>query len=96
MLPRLLHKPLLVALVLLGLATAAVGAKKPRSLYEATVPGPDGKGVALASYKEGKPVVLVVNVASQCGFTDSNYRQLQALYDKVWACEMEFVWIGGC
>lgn len=33
------------------------------------------------SVLEGK-VVLVVNVASQCGYTDTNYRALQALYDK--------------
>ncbi|CAG2114784.1 unnamed protein product [Medioppia subpectinata] len=27
-----------------------------------------------------RPPVLVVNVASNCGLTDTNYRQLQALY----------------
>ena len=27
-------------------------------------------------------VAVVVNVASQCGFTDSNYKGLQFLYDK--------------
>lgn len=30
----------------------------------------------------GKQAVLVVNVASQCGYTDSNYRELQALRAK--------------
>uniref|UniRef100_A0AAV1V1S2 Glutathione peroxidase n=1 Tax=Peronospora matthiolae TaxID=2874970 RepID=A0AAV1V1S2_9STRA len=28
------------------------------------------------------PVILVVNVASECGYTDKNYRELQELYEK--------------
>ncbi|EEY63015.1 glutathione peroxidase, putative [Phytophthora infestans T30-4] len=28
------------------------------------------------------PVILVVNVASDCGYTDKNYRELQELYEK--------------
>lgn len=27
-------------------------------------------------------VLLITNVASQCGFTDSNYKGLQKLYEK--------------
>ncbi len=44
-----------------------------------TVKDIDGNDVALSKYK-GK-VVLIVNVASKCGFTPQ-YRQLQALHDK--------------
>jgi glutathione peroxidase len=40
----------------------------------------DGKERSMRDYK-GK-VLLITNVASQCGFTESNYRGLQRLYDK--------------
>ncbi|CAM9404388.1 unnamed protein product, partial [Discosporangium mesarthrocarpum] len=50
------------------------------SLYDFTVKDASGEDVSLAKYKD-KPVVLVVNVASHCGYTDSNYRQLQRLYN---------------
>ncbi|EEC10032.1 CEBPA: CCAAT/enhancer-binding protein alpha, putative [Ixodes scapularis] len=39
-----------------------------------------GQEVPLSKY--AGHVVLIVNVASQCGFTDSNYKQLQELHDK--------------
>ncbi|KAH7577507.1 hypothetical protein ACOSP7_001570 [Xanthoceras sorbifolium] len=51
-----------------------------KSIHEFTVKDSRGKDVELSVYK-GK-VLLVVNVASKCGFTDSNYTQLTELYDK--------------
>ena len=51
----------------------------PSSIYDITVNTIDGSEVSMAQYK-GK-VVLVVNVASQCGFTPQ-YKELVALYDK--------------
>jgi glutathione peroxidase-family protein len=50
------------------------------SIYDFTVNDADGKDVSLDKYK-GK-VLLIVNVASQCGFTNSNYTQMKELLDK--------------
>ena len=49
------------------------------SLYDFTMPALNGAPTPLAGFK-GK-VVLVVNVASQCGYTPQ-YEGLQALYTK--------------
>ncbi|KAL3827919.1 hypothetical protein ACJIZ3_016721 [Penstemon smallii] len=51
-----------------------------KSIHEFTVKDSKGKDVNLNIYK-GK-VLLVVNVASKCGFTNSNYTQLTELYSK--------------
>jgi glutathione peroxidase len=49
------------------------------SIYEFTLPSIDGKPLPLANFK-GK-VVLVVNVASRCGFTPQ-YGALESTYEK--------------
>ncbi len=67
-------KTLLAALLLLT-ATAFAAS----SLYDFTMPALNGSPTPLAGFK-GK-VVLVVNVASQCGYTPQ-YEGLQALYMK--------------
>ena len=53
--------------------------KDKRSLYDFEVMAQGNRSVSLADYK-GK-VVLVVNTASRCGFTQQ-YAELQALYAK--------------
>ena len=52
----------------------------PGSIYDFTVKDARGNDVNLGTYK-GK-VLLIVNVASQCGLTNSNYTELSKLYEK--------------
>nr|CAD1835133.1 unnamed protein product [Ananas comosus var. bracteatus] len=50
------------------------------SVHDFTVKDASGNDVDLSIYK-GK-VLLIVNVASQCGLTNSNYTELSQLYEK--------------
>lgn len=60
-------------------AAPAEKEKKPMSVLDFSLKNIDGKETALSSYK-GK-VILMVNVASKCGFTPQ-YEGLQAVYAK--------------
>lgn len=51
-----------------------------KNIYDFTVKDIHGKEVKLEKYK-GK-VVIIVNLASECGLTDTNYKQLNELYEK--------------
>ncbi|XP_048227594.1 phospholipid hydroperoxide glutathione peroxidase 1, chloroplastic isoform X1 [Ricinus communis] len=51
-----------------------------KSIHEYTVKDIDGKDVPLSKFK-GK-ALLIVNVASKCGLTSSNYTELSHLYEK--------------
>ncbi|CAO2036065.1 unnamed protein product, partial [Urochloa humidicola] len=55
-------------------------ASSATSIHNFTVKDASGKDVDLSTYK-GK-VLLIVNVASQCGLTNSNYTELAQLYEK--------------
>ena len=85
MLVRSLLLPGFAALAaLLVVSSAAVvsaqdPAKNPTSVLDFHVKDIDGNDVDLAKYK-GK-VLLIVNTASQCGFTPQ-YKELQAIYEK--------------
>jgi len=50
------------------------------SIYEFKVKSIEGKEVPLSDFS--KNVAIVVNVASQCGYTDVHYRELEQLYKK--------------
>jgi glutathione peroxidase len=63
---------------LLG-AVLMAGTLSAASIYDFTLNSIEGKAVPLSSYK-GK-VVMIVNVASKCGFT-YQYEGLQKVYDK--------------
>jgi glutathione peroxidase len=66
-------------LVLLLCVAAGMSWAATKSIYDFTMRSIDGEQVSLGKYK-GK-VVLVVNVASKCGFTPQ-YTALEALYEK--------------
>ncbi len=66
---------LLVGLIVLG--AAPLLADSP--LYDFTLPSIDGNAISLSTYK-GK-VILLVNVASRCGYTPQ-YSALESLYEK--------------
>jgi glutathione peroxidase len=66
--------------LLLGLVIIMAGSMfAASSLYNFTLPSIDGKPMPLADFK-GK-VILMVNVASQCGYTPQ-YTALEAVYEK--------------
>ncbi len=60
----------------------------PQSLYDFTMKTIDGKDQSLGDFK-GK-ALLIVNVASRCGFT-KQYEGLQALYEKYHARGFEIL-----
>jgi len=74
---RLRVRPVVAFLVVTMSFSAALFAAE--SVYEFTLPSIDGEPTSLANYK-GK-VILLVNVASRCGFTPQ-YSALESIYEK--------------
>ncbi|KAL4139138.1 hypothetical protein PRIC2_002636 [Phytophthora ramorum] len=69
------------SLLLLVALCGACNAAEYTSFLEFTVPDLQGREVSMREFS-AFPVILVVNVASDCGYTDKNYRELQDLYEK--------------
>jgi glutathione peroxidase len=77
--PLVTRQSRLVGLLLVALPLVAVAKEKTMTLHDFTVQTIDGASQSLSAYK-GK-VVLVVNVASACGFTPQ-YTGLEKLYEE--------------
>nr|XP_050870092.1 uncharacterized protein LOC127073083 isoform X1 [Vespula vulgaris] len=54
--------------------------KSAKSIYDFTANSIKGEEVPLSKYKDH--VCLIVNVASKCGLTATNYKELNELYDE--------------
>jgi glutathione peroxidase len=80
---------LLGALLLICLTTTTASSPSPHpltpslphSIFDFQARDLSGATLSLSSLR-GKRAFLVVNVASQCGLTDSNYEELQVLHAK--------------
>jgi glutathione peroxidase len=68
-----------VGLVVVAAAVVCSPAFGGAAVLDGTMKNIDGKDVDLSSFKGN--VVMIVNVASKCGFTPQ-YEQLQAIYSK--------------
>ena len=69
---------LFVFLILFSFLLASVRAE---DLWEHELLSDQNEVVSLSRYKDSK-AVLIVNVASNCGYTYTNYKELEDLYDK--------------
>lgn len=71
--------------------TSDVDYTKATSIYDFTVKDTYGKDVSLEKYRGN--VVIIVNIASQCGLTKNNYAKLTQLrkdyYDKGLSTDFE-------
>lgn len=68
-----------LAIIIMTIITSSATFAQEKYFYDFTVKTIDGKDFPLSSLKGKK--VLIVNVASKCGFTPQ-YAQLQELYNK--------------
>ncbi|XP_045471254.1 probable phospholipid hydroperoxide glutathione peroxidase [Harmonia axyridis] len=62
------------------MAESTLNWKEAKSIYEFTVNDINGQPVSLEKYKGH--VLIIVNVASKCGYTNNHYTELNELYDE--------------
>ncbi|KAE9613881.1 putative phospholipid-hydroperoxide glutathione peroxidase [Lupinus albus] len=60
--------------------SSLMASESSKSIFDFTVKNIKGNDVSLSQYR-GK-VLLIVNVASECGLTQTNYKELSVLYEK--------------
>ena len=73
------HHSMKLLLIVAASLGALVSSSRAASLYDVTVKDIDGQSATLEPYR-GK-VLLIVNVASECGYTPQ-YEGLQAIFEK--------------
>lgn len=78
---------LLSALVFALVMTAALVSS---SVFDYSVEDAHGRTVSLEQYSDAK-VILIVNTASQCGYTHQNYKELQELYSRLHPNGLEII-----
>jgi glutathione peroxidase-family protein len=62
------------------MATDSIDFKKAAAVYDFTVKDNDGNEVGLEKYRG--QVLLIVNIASKCGLTKTNYKEMTELQQK--------------
>lgn len=63
------------------LSTSSVLASTPKTVYDFSAVDIDGNKVELGERYRGH-VLIIVNVASKCGYTDGHYSELNQLYEE--------------
>lgn len=67
---------MLLFLTTLLVYVGAVADPVVSSIWDLVIKDASGNDISLSTYKTNK-VILIVNVASACGYTDQNYKELQ-------------------
>ena len=57
--------------------------QQDQTLFNFKAKNIDGQDVDLSTYKGKAKAFLIVNVASACGYTDKDYKELTALYNEL-------------
>lgn len=72
-------KTILLSLLILGFASMSTDTERTERIYQYELTSIDGKNISLEQYKGD--VLLIVNTASECGFT-RQYAGLQKLHEQ--------------
>lgn len=73
-----MNRPILFVFILSLFSNAMAQTSPSESIYDITINQLDGTPIILSDYKD--KYILIVNVASECGFT-GQYEGMQKLYD---------------